>query len=62
MSKWTLLHWRYSLVATAGNRIERSRVPILKEETVREAAIEISRLPEREKRLVLGIVRQFGGA
>ena len=29
-------------------------------EALREAALEISRLPEREGRLVLGIVRQFG--
>jgi hypothetical protein len=32
----------------------------LQDETVREAAREISRLPKRERRLVLGIVRQFG--
>jgi transcriptional regulator with XRE-family HTH domain len=31
----------------------------LRDETVREAALEISRLSERERRLVLGIVRQF---
>jgi len=32
----------------------------LRNETVREATREISRLPERERLLVLGIVRQFG--
>ena len=31
------------------------------EGAIREAAREISRLPERERRLVLGIVGQFGG-
>jgi hypothetical protein len=35
-------------------------VKALRDEAVREAALEISRLPERERRLVLGIVRQFG--
>ena len=35
-------------------------VEALRDETVREATREISRLPERERRLVLGIVRQFG--
>jgi hypothetical protein len=34
-------------------------VRALRDERVREAACEISRLPERERRLVLGIVRQF---
>ena len=33
----------------------------LRDDAVREATREISRLPEREKRLVLGIVRQFEG-
>jgi hypothetical protein len=33
----------------------------LRDETVRETTREISRLPERERRLVLGIVRQFVG-
>jgi transcriptional regulator with XRE-family HTH domain len=37
-------------------------VDALRDETIREATREISRLPERERRLVLGIVRQFGGA
>jgi transcriptional regulator with XRE-family HTH domain len=36
-------------------------VEALRDETVREAAREISSLPERERRLMLGIVRQFGG-
>jgi hypothetical protein len=35
-------------------------VEALRDEAVREAALEISRLSERERRLVLGIVRQFG--
>jgi hypothetical protein len=35
-------------------------VEALRDEGVREAAREISRLPKRERRLVLGIVRQFG--
>ena len=37
-------------------------VQVLRDEPVREATREISRLPERERRLVLGIVRQFVGA
>jgi hypothetical protein len=37
-------------------------VEALRDEAVREATREISRLPERERRLVLGIVRQFAGA
>jgi hypothetical protein len=35
-------------------------VEALRDEAVWEAAREISRLPERERRLVLGIVQQFG--
>jgi hypothetical protein len=35
-------------------------VEALRDETVREAAREMSRLPKRERQLVLGIVRQFG--
>ena len=35
-------------------------VEALRDDTVREATRELSRLPERERRLVLGIVRQFG--
>jgi hypothetical protein len=35
-------------------------VEALRDKSGREAALEISRLPERERRLVLGIVRQFG--
>jgi hypothetical protein len=34
-------------------------VEALRDGTVREAALELSRLSERERRLVLGIVRQF---
>ena len=37
-------------------------VEALRDGAVREAALEISRLAERERRLVLGIVRQFSGA
>ena len=37
-------------------------VEALRNRTVREATREISRLPERERRLVLGIVRQFGNS
>jgi hypothetical protein len=33
----------------------------LRDEAIREAALEIARLPERERMLVLGIVRQFEG-
>jgi hypothetical protein len=36
-------------------------VEALRDATVREATLENSRLPERERRLVLGIVRQFRG-
>jgi hypothetical protein len=35
-------------------------VEALRDETVREATLEITRLSERERHLVLGIVRQFG--
>src|SRR5215213_4596204 len=37
-------------------------VEALRNRTIREATREISRLPEKERRLVLGIVRQFGSA
>jgi hypothetical protein len=36
-------------------------VGVLRDETIRETVREMSRLPKRERRLVLGIVRQFGG-
>jgi transcriptional regulator with XRE-family HTH domain len=39
---------------------DRELVEALRNRSVREAAREISRLPEKERRLVLGIVRQFG--
>ena len=39
---------------------DRELVEALRNETVWEAACEMSHLPERERRLVLGIVRQFG--
>jgi hypothetical protein len=35
-------------------------IETLRDEAIREATREISQLPEWEKRLVLGIVRQFG--
>jgi transcriptional regulator with XRE-family HTH domain len=41
---------------------DRELVDALRNRTVREATREISRLPEKERRLVLGIVRQFGSA
>ena len=34
----------------------------MRDEAVREATRDIALLPERERRLVLGIVRQFVGA
>jgi transcriptional regulator with XRE-family HTH domain len=40
--------------------LDRELVEALRDEAIREATREISRLPERERRLVLGIVRQFG--
>ena len=39
---------------------DRELVEALRNRSVRETAREISRLPEKERRLVLGIVRQFG--
>jgi hypothetical protein len=39
---------------------DRELVEALQNRTVQEATREISRLPEKERRLVLGIVRQFG--
>ena len=39
---------------------DRELVEALREDTVQEAIREISCLPERERHLVLGIVRQFG--
>jgi hypothetical protein len=39
---------------------DRELVEALRNRTVRETTREISRLPEKERRLVLGIVRQFG--
>jgi transcriptional regulator with XRE-family HTH domain len=41
---------------------DRDLVEALRNRTVREATREISRLSEKERRLVLGIVRQFGSA
>jgi hypothetical protein len=40
---------------------DRELVAALRDGAVREAVREISRLPERERRLVLGIVRQYEG-
>jgi hypothetical protein len=37
-------------------------VDALRNRTVRKATREVSRLPEKERRLVLGIMRQFGSA
>jgi hypothetical protein len=49
--------------------LERDKAPLdaglleaLRDEAVRETTREISRLPERERRLVLSIVRQIDGA
>jgi hypothetical protein len=39
---------------------DRELVEALRNTTLREATREISRVPEKERRLVLGIVRQFG--
>ena len=40
--------------------LDAGTLDVLSEETTREVTCECSRLPEREKRIVLGIVRQFG--
>ena len=40
---------------------DRDLVAALRDETVRETVRELSRLPGRDRRMVLGIVRQFGG-
>ena len=40
--------------------LDSATVGLLKDETIRETAREMSRMSERERRLVLGIVRQFG--
>jgi transcriptional regulator with XRE-family HTH domain len=40
--------------------LDRELIGALRDETVRKAARKISRLSERERHLVLGIVRQFG--
>jgi transcriptional regulator with XRE-family HTH domain len=40
--------------------LDRELVEALRDEAVREAVRETARLPERERHLVLGIVRQFG--
>jgi hypothetical protein len=39
--------------------LDRELVEALRDGAVREATRQISRLPERERRLVLGIIRQF---
>jgi hypothetical protein len=39
---------------------EQVSTSFFRDRAVREAAREISRLPKQERRLVLGIVRQFG--
>jgi len=40
---------------------DRELAEALRDGTIREAILQISRLPERDKEVVLGIVRQFGG-
>ena len=50
------------LLDRGGPTFDAELVEALQDETVREAIREISRLPKRERRLVLGIVRQFAGA
>ena len=52
----------YLLDRSAQPLLDGELVEALRDEAVREATREISRLPERERRLVLGIVRQFVGA
>ena len=42
--------------------LDEDLVAALRDDTVREITRESSRLPERERRLLLGIVRQFGDA
>jgi transcriptional regulator with XRE-family HTH domain len=42
--------------------IDGELIEALRDDTLREVTREISRLPERERELVLGIVRQFGNA
>ena len=43
-----------------GPALDSATVGLLKDEAIRETAREMARLSERERRLVLGIVRQFG--
>jgi transcriptional regulator with XRE-family HTH domain len=40
--------------------LESGTVGLLRDEAIRETVLEMSRLSRRERRLVLGIVRQFG--
>ena len=49
------------LVEESETELDAGLVAALRDETVRETVREISRLPGRERRMVLGIVRQFGG-
>jgi hypothetical protein len=44
-----------------GPALDSATVGLLKDEAIRETVREMSRLSERERRLVLGIVRQFAG-
>jgi DNA-directed RNA polymerase specialized sigma24 family protein len=41
--------------------LDEELVEALRDETARAVLREVSRLPERERRIVLGIVRQFEG-
>ena len=49
------------LVEESETELDAGLMAALRDETVRETVREISRLPGRERRMVLGIVRQFGG-
>jgi hypothetical protein len=42
--------------------LDKELVQALRDEDVRDVTRESSRLPDGERRLVLGIVRQFGGS
>jgi transcriptional regulator with XRE-family HTH domain len=49
------------LIEGSETELDASLVAALRDETVRETVRELSRLPGRDRRMVLGIVRQFGG-
>jgi transcriptional regulator with XRE-family HTH domain len=48
--------------ASEESALDLGLVGVLRDETIRDTAREVSRLPKRERRLVLGIVRQFGSS